>query len=999
MVITPKIRLLAIVLAVVLGSVGAHAALNVALSDQGTNVVDRSTGQFLASGNLTVLVYQVASGGTPIYNESFNDSIINGSWNVMLGETMNLPLEYNRVYFRDYQINGEDVNFTNGSGSQVDRQFFFSPVGDISDGDVNIASNFTLATLNATVNLTVANQNVCLQNGTNCPASIMLNDTLQTITTRGNSTNHSIHIDTDGDETSTVGGNLNVSGTLTIDSASNIVVTNGTVTVSGEVVCLNNGTGCDGVNDTDTQKNASGTFLFNDSTTIFFNETQLNNTIDDRIPASMNESLQNVTDNGNSTTNSIQVDTDGDETSSVGGNLNVSGTVFAGNFSGNSPIVFINGTGAELVRFAEDGQVGIGTTNPGDTLTVQGPSGGNTGVRLVSEASASRFTNFVVFRNTTTQLYSLVTDRDANRGTNLDVHNATGSSLTTWQQSGNVGIGATSPTQKLDVNGSFVVRGDGNITGGLTVSGQNVCLENGTNCAATNGTSNLSKDFALLTLGSDMQGAAVVAVGRQINFTNIVGSGLTLNTTNNTVRLEGGKSYSLEAAVLISADTANGILHTRWFDVTNAQFFGNTGVPLATTVASENSSSQQTARGVISPTTDIDVQFRITALSGGVNIIQDVFTYGYIEQIGGEVSVGAAVGSSNDTLQSISDNGATTTNALTIDSNGDETSLVGGDLNVSGTVFADNFSGNSPVVFINGSGAELVRFADSGRVGVGTTTPSFLVDINGSNDALRVRSTAPEINLQTNSGQIWNFQATGGRVRLFDQTGGGGEVFAALNGSAGTVVMGATSAIATERVQITSDSSNNVPLIVNREPDFGNLISFRQNGTVQGSISMAPNGTVSYNSFTGSHLGWMDDAPSKWYLMELTGDNQYLHGSSDSEIVYGVKVSNKANSKATLGAYLGEYQTDAETDNFHLIAAEGNGRMWVVDTGEDIEIGDYLIASDVAGHAMKDTAQFDVSHVVARIAEPVQWEDVTETVDGKKHVLVSVLFERHRFRN
>jgi len=37
---------------------------------------------------------------------------------------------------------------------------------------------------------------------------------------------------------------------------------------------------------TDTQKNTSGIYLYNDSSTIFFNETQLNDTIDDRVPAS-----------------------------------------------------------------------------------------------------------------------------------------------------------------------------------------------------------------------------------------------------------------------------------------------------------------------------------------------------------------------------------------------------------------------------------------------------------------------------------------------------------------------------------------------------------------------------------------------------------------------------------------------------------------------------------------------------------------------------------------
>ena len=61
----------------------ASASLNVQLSDQGTGVTNSTND--LQSGNLTVLIYEAASGGDPIYNETFVDAIYNGSWNVMLG--------------------------------------------------------------------------------------------------------------------------------------------------------------------------------------------------------------------------------------------------------------------------------------------------------------------------------------------------------------------------------------------------------------------------------------------------------------------------------------------------------------------------------------------------------------------------------------------------------------------------------------------------------------------------------------------------------------------------------------------------------------------------------------------------------------------------------------------------------------------------------------------------------------------------------------------------
>jgi hypothetical protein len=73
--------------------------------------------------------------------------------------------------------------------------------------------------------------------------------------------------------------------------------------------------------------------------------------------------------------------------------------------------------------------------------------------------------------------------------------------------------------------------------------------------------------------------------------------------------------------------------------------------------------------------------------------------------------------------------------------------------------------------------------------------------------------------------------------------------------------------------------------------------------------------------------------------------------------------------------------------------AVGNGEVWVADKGENINIGDYLISSDVAGHAEKDTGEFMISHIVARAAESVDWTQISESIDGIKHRKISVFFE------
>ena len=112
------------------------ASLNVQLSDQGTGV-SNSNGEAI-SGDLAVLIYDNETNGNLIYNESFSGAIQNGSWNVMLGSGVNLPLEFGKIYYKDYLIVGEDTSFDG-----LDRQAFYSPLGDISNEDISPTTNIT----------------------------------------------------------------------------------------------------------------------------------------------------------------------------------------------------------------------------------------------------------------------------------------------------------------------------------------------------------------------------------------------------------------------------------------------------------------------------------------------------------------------------------------------------------------------------------------------------------------------------------------------------------------------------------------------------------------------------------------------------------------------------------------------------------------------------------------------------------------------------------------
>jgi hypothetical protein len=128
----------------------------------------------------------------------------------------------------------------------------------------------------------------------------------------------------------------------------------------------------------------------------------------------------------------------------------------------------------------------------------------------------------------------------------------------------------------------------------------------------------------------------------------------------------------------------------------------------------------------------------------------------------------------------------------------------------------------------------------------------------------------------------------------------------------------------------------------------------------------------------------------------MTGDNFRRRDDAGSEPFSGIAPSTAPNDPKCFGAYMGlaEPRLAPSINNAHQVMAVGNGDMWVVDSGRNIAPGDYLISSDVTGHAMLDDAdRFPVGYVIARAAEPVDWSKVPEAVDGRKHERISVFFE------
>ncbi|MCH7568916.1 MAG: tail fiber domain-containing protein, partial [Nanoarchaeota archaeon] len=165
-------------------------------------------------------------------------------------------------------------------------------------------------------------------------------------------------------------------------------------------------------------------------------------------------------------------------TLNVVGDLNVTGTSYLGDItitadnittngivSRDGNISFYNNTGGEMVRITESGRVGIGTTTPEATLVVSTSTASVGVLKLQNSNNQADDTWWLGFSHGTDSSDS--NDR-ARIGVNilsggagrLVFYTGAGGSQTEQMridQDGNVGIGTTSPSSKLEVSGNMTI--------------------------------------------------------------------------------------------------------------------------------------------------------------------------------------------------------------------------------------------------------------------------------------------------------------------------------------------------------------------------------------------------------------------------------------------------------------------------------------------------------------------------------------------------------------
>jgi hypothetical protein len=153
----------------------------------------------------------------------------------------------------------------------------------------------------------------------------------------------------------------------------------------------------------------------------------------------------------------------GNEVATTGGRVDLT----AGNIS-TGHIQFNTG-GANTMRITNGGNVGIGTTNPGGRFVVVGAAND---VALLGATAGATSNAFINLASSGDSIIKFGMRLDSNDAFNLDYRNSStgnpATALAITRAAGNVGIGTTTPSVKLDVNGTglFNSAGSNQVPGG-----------------------------------------------------------------------------------------------------------------------------------------------------------------------------------------------------------------------------------------------------------------------------------------------------------------------------------------------------------------------------------------------------------------------------------------------------------------------------------------------------------------------------------------------------
>jgi hypothetical protein len=224
----------------------------------------------------------------------------------------------------------------------------------------------------------------------------------------------------------------------------------------------------------------------------------------------------------------------------------------------------------------------------------------------------------------------------------------------------------------------------------------------------------------------------------------------------------------------------------------------------------------------------------------------------------------------------------------------------------------------------------------------------------------------------------WNFYAAGTADNYF----AGRVFFTSTNATPAQNNVEGMAWTTSKNLQVSCEGD---PLYVNRKASDGSLVNFLQDGTAEGSISVAGN-TVSYNPFMGSHYTEIVGAIPTLKGTVLESLDELVNGKySSQDRLPKAKVSDTVGSSAVYGVY---FAPDSDPDTNDGVLAAALGASWVrIAAGVTVQRGD-LLESNGDGCAKIQSDDIIRSKTIGKVTSTT----VADTYADGSYIVPCVLY-------